>query len=559
MAQSKQHQRRCLYNILDIPRSANSDEIKAAYKKQAKRWHPDRNIENADEATIQFKQINEAYEILSDKHERGWYDAHRDAILRGIDKHEIHKHTEEDPNIDLMPYFNPFVFSSFDDNDSDSFYSVYDDLFLRIIELEKLSKKKTPQFGSHCLSYDKMKSFYEFWSTFESRRSFQFATKYNLKDASNRRVRKLMHKENRKLIESARKKWQDSVLKLVAFIKKRDPRFRNYLIETERIRMEHEAKMAQYEAELDAIMKEEHRKQRQKEIDEYLKTEEIETVDPEELFECVVCNKIFKSENAFKSHQLSKKHLKALDQLKFQLNVENELIFAAADCKTNDQNKLDSMIAKQIAHQENDTNGAIDIDYLMALAVEQEDIINAATDMFDDEQSVNITDNEIITLLEQPGIDIEALLNTYHTLTRQYVMDLKRKHNAKHGTKKRKKKKNYDETQDRMDDEDEERTKDEEFIKTFQTFNKKSDFINKQKQKERKYETSEVKQKKRRRRRRKGSANGASSPQKMATTAPSKSKCKACDQIFQSKTKLYHHLKSYPKHALKSQHMSNNV
>ena len=79
------NRRECLYSILDIKQSANSDEIKVAYKKQARKWHPDKNIDNAEEATKRFKEINEAYEILSDKHERAWYDAHRDAILRGID------------------------------------------------------------------------------------------------------------------------------------------------------------------------------------------------------------------------------------------------------------------------------------------------------------------------------------------------------------------------------------------------------------------------------------------------------------------------------------------
>merc|ERR1712173_50770 len=147
------------YEILDVSRSANNDELKAAYKQQAKRWHPDKNINDIEAATIRFKQINEAYSILTDKHERAWYDSHRDAILRGIDKQELNNKMAEnedyDPDIDLMPFFSPFCFDSFDD-ESNSFYKVYDDLFARIIDLEKLSKKKTPSFGNSTQSHAQM-------------------------------------------------------------------------------------------------------------------------------------------------------------------------------------------------------------------------------------------------------------------------------------------------------------------------------------------------------------------------------------------------------------------
>eukprot|EP00483_Globobulimina_turgida_P009177 UN09196 len=96
----------------------------------------------------------------------------------------------------------------------------------------------------------------------------------------------------------------------------------------------------------------------------------------------------------------------------------------------------------------------------------------------------------------------------------------------------------------------------------FKTFNKKSDFINKQKQKMNKcndiLSIEEPQKRKRRRRRRKNkdiqnqtNLNNVSPQQQ---TAPIKSKCNACHQMFGTKNKLYDHLKNYPKHALKSQH-----
>ncbi|HEY9075118.1 MAG TPA: J domain-containing protein [Anaerolineaceae bacterium] len=61
------------YKILGVERSANSDEIKRAYRNLAKKYHPDRNPGNR-QAEEKFKEINEAYEVLSDTEKRGRYD-----------------------------------------------------------------------------------------------------------------------------------------------------------------------------------------------------------------------------------------------------------------------------------------------------------------------------------------------------------------------------------------------------------------------------------------------------------------------------------------------------
>jgi curved DNA-binding protein CbpA len=58
------------YKILRVEPSATEEEIKAAYRKLAHQHHPDKGG-NEDK----FKEINEAYQILSDKYQRGAYDA----------------------------------------------------------------------------------------------------------------------------------------------------------------------------------------------------------------------------------------------------------------------------------------------------------------------------------------------------------------------------------------------------------------------------------------------------------------------------------------------------
>lgn len=68
-----------LYDILEISKDSTQGEIKKAYRTLAKKYHPDRN--QSDNAEDKFKEINGAYEILSDEAKRHKYDQHGDSMF----------------------------------------------------------------------------------------------------------------------------------------------------------------------------------------------------------------------------------------------------------------------------------------------------------------------------------------------------------------------------------------------------------------------------------------------------------------------------------------------
>ncbi|XP_038646072.1 dnaJ homolog subfamily B member 2 isoform X2 [Scyliorhinus canicula] len=89
------------YNILGVPHNSSPEDIKKAYRKLALRWHPDKNPDNKEFAEQKFKEIAEAYEILSDKSKRQVYDKYGKDGLIGAGGRAPSKDTE----------FPGFVFS----------------------------------------------------------------------------------------------------------------------------------------------------------------------------------------------------------------------------------------------------------------------------------------------------------------------------------------------------------------------------------------------------------------------------------------------------------------
>ncbi|KAL7807717.1 hypothetical protein V8C44DRAFT_336903 [Trichoderma aethiopicum] len=335
-------QRTCYYELLEVERTATDVEIKKAYRKKALELHPDRNFNNVEAATKKFAEVQAAYDILSDPQERAWYDSHRDSILSGQDDahdasapptfHNVRLTTADDI-MRLISRFNATVPYT---DDANGFFSITRETFEHLAEEEEAAADYDgtecpdyPSFGSSDSEFDStVKPFYSVWTGFSTRKSFMWQDKYRLSDAPDRRTRRWMEKENKKIRDDAIREFNDAVRFLVAFVKKRDPRYvPSNQSEADRHKSLRTAAAAQA-ARSRAANKEVHAsyevpewvlpKEDGKEEDQPSESEESET----EILECVVCNKQFKSEKQFESHERSKKHIKAVQDLRRQMKKE---------------------------------------------------------------------------------------------------------------------------------------------------------------------------------------------------------------------------------------------
>lgn len=280
---------------------------------------------------------------MSDPHERAWYDSHRDAILRGEDATGDAAETASFRNIritsteEILSLIRKFNSNVPLNDDPIGFFTVARETFEHLAleeeaaaELEDVDAFDFPTFGQSEDEYEgTVKPFYAAWAGFSTKKNFAWKDKYRLSDAPDRRVRRLMEKENKKLREDGIREFNDAVRFLVTFVRKRDPRYvPNTQTQAERqeaargaaaaqaarSRAANQEKVSGYQLPAWAASRELHPDE-----GEFSLSEAESEV---EVLECVVCDKTFKSDKQLEAHERSKKHMKAVQQLRWEMRKE---------------------------------------------------------------------------------------------------------------------------------------------------------------------------------------------------------------------------------------------
>jgi DnaJ family protein A protein 5 len=329
--QEEQRQMESLYSILGVERDASEAELKKAYKRQALVLHPDRNFDNAEESTAKFARIQAAYDILSDPQERAWYDSHGSESGRGSQEPEYGgKITKTD---EIKRYLDPVYFDAVDER-PEELYDLVGRLFQQLAEEEheaaldqgEQDPPHLPGFGEASSNWTtEIKPFYDVWLSFSSLKTFAWEDIYRSWDAQDRRSRRAMEIHNKKVRDAARNEFNDVVRTLVKLVRQKDPRVKLNIKKNKAKPADSNAKeQAKRDRKAQAEKRQNYQQQEWEKVDESeivddQVEEEDETVD---LFECVVCDKIFKTKEQLSVHELSKKHIKNVRELKRQMRRE---------------------------------------------------------------------------------------------------------------------------------------------------------------------------------------------------------------------------------------------
>ncbi|KAI1906042.1 hypothetical protein LOZ39_006721 [Ophidiomyces ophidiicola] len=307
------------------------DELKILYRRKARELHPDRNYYgNVETSTVLFAEVQAAYDVLSDPQERAWYDSHL-TIKKG-ERHQESKFycgsnltTTEDILAIMLTFVPTMEFSDL----RSGFFGSGRALFNQLAEEEHISCAREnlrcieyPSFGSSADSFESIRSFYDIWSSFSTKKTFSWKDTHRNSDAPDRRTRRFIERENKRLRDEAIRDFNTAVRSLVRCIKKKDPRCSVHsLSETERQRSSRSAAATQAsrsraanEARLGDYAEPEWARRENLEND-------ILGTDPDseqEYFKCLLCHKTFKSEAQFNVHERSKKHVKAAKQLHYK-------------------------------------------------------------------------------------------------------------------------------------------------------------------------------------------------------------------------------------------------
>ncbi|WFD42870.1 hypothetical protein MPSI1_001520 [Malassezia psittaci] len=390
------------YELLEVDQNDPLEVIKKSYRKLALRHHPDKNPGREEESKKRFTKLQEAWEVLADEHERAWYDQNRDRLMQGKDEDEEEdvdakyrffrsggaapKPSSAAPGVGvahLLRFFSPSIAKDLSDSES-SFFGTYRRLFALIAEEDRVAAPYPGEvhendfadpdrddaywyvgFGHPNTPYiatdgrRDVRQFYQFWTNFSSRKSFAWKDKFDVREAQDRRVKRLIEKDNKRARDAARREYNETIRSLASFIRRRDPRFKAYQASQAEANNPAASAEAEKRRKAEAARRQEE-KRRQAEsfrvqnwqmanepADEWSSdfssgesynsddqsgrdsdvpsSEELSDV-PADDFDCIACKKRFQTQAAWENHERSKKHKKEVQRLTREMLEEDEFL-----------------------------------------------------------------------------------------------------------------------------------------------------------------------------------------------------------------------------------------
>jgi DnaJ homolog subfamily A member 5 len=230
-----------------------------------------------------------------------------------------------------MKYFDSSTFSHMNDGpkvtrlsvshvNSQGFFTIMRTLFATLDREEEAAAAEAgndysplPDFGnSKSVSFSEVRRFYSTWISFSTLKSFSWKDQWKYSDAPDRRIKRAMEKENKKLRDTARREFNDTVKvvlrlqdslrlqSLIIFIRKRDPRYVKEDLDEAKLRASLLAASQSQAARAKASFAEslvDFETQSWMEVQEEQNgLDEEEESEVEEYFECVACKKVYKNE-----------------------------------------------------------------------------------------------------------------------------------------------------------------------------------------------------------------------------------------------------------------------
>ncbi|EEC69330.1 hypothetical protein OsI_38432 [Oryza sativa Indica Group] len=323
--------KRCYYEVLGVPRDCSPADIKLAFRRLALSLHPDKQPPGSDvaAATAAFQELQHAHSVLSDPHERSYYDSHRSQILFS-DHHPSSgpgrgggvASASASPVPDLFAFFSSSAFSGFSDSGR-GFYKVYGDVFDRVFAQELAYARRMgmpadavptpPVIGNldspHAQSPRSTATgsgSAPRWTSGQQEGDAQGAAGVQRR---RERLAAFCKKRDKRVVDMAlKKKAEEEKRKAEEAARKKEEERRR----KERAMAYQEPEWARVDEDEAAVFEDE-------------EEEETRAKRKEELY-CVACNKKFKSDKQWKNHEQSKKHRDKVSELRMVFEEEEEAL-----------------------------------------------------------------------------------------------------------------------------------------------------------------------------------------------------------------------------------------